>query len=88
MKHTTREHPNIFLNPDGSDARSEDFYFNRCIFIIRKVLTTFGTYVQPLEEDFAAASKRKNKPGRQPNIVLDECGGLFVRQRSHSRAKR
>ena len=78
MKHTTREHPNIFLNPDGSDAGSEDFYFNRCIYIIRKVLTTFGTYVQPLEEDFGAASKRNNKPGRQPKIVLDECGGLFV----------
>ena len=80
MESTRKEHPNIFRNPDGMEAHPEDFYFNRCIFVIRKVLTTFGIYVQPLDsdEDLAEAGDKRQKKVMRPNSVPDECGGLFV----------
>lgn len=78
MKSTKKEHPNIFLNPDGSDANPDEFSFNRHIFIARKVLTTFGTYIDREEED-QADGKDGMHSGQSRNVnVGDECGGLLL----------
>jgi hypothetical protein len=79
MKSTRKQHPNIFLNPDGSDANPDDFSFNRHIYIARKVLKTFGTYID--HEDDQADTDAEG--GMQVDVsqsrnVADEYGGLLV----------